>query len=174
MIEPRRIGFMNMTLFGITVVLAVAVMAPKPAIPIVDEDSLAWLKDPGASASGPTKAPSVYPELGKVDPFRVVVPRPTPTPTPVPTPPPDPSLEEAVANWRVNGVLKTFAVFSDKQSKNEWTMKLGGEPLTATVDGHNIRVVLLSTDMKSGTVVLIFDGPQGRQTVTKKVSDDDQ
>ena len=165
--DTQKILYLNGALFASVIALGIVVMLPKVEIPVVTSESVAWLDvqstQPTVDTTGENDAQ--YPNFGKKDIFQTLIPRPTPEPTPVPTPVPDAQLTDATSNWAINAVLKNQAFFTDKRSKQEYSMSIG-DTIIVPAGRKSIRVVLDAVDSKKFTATFRFDGQQGVQKVT--------
>ena len=156
----QKIVYMNAALFACILILGTLLMVPKPEIPVVTKDSVAWLHEQGAAGGVDTTGvdpDSEYPSFGQKNMFETLLPRPTPKPTPVPTPKPDPKLTDATRNWMINGVLRTQVYFTDKTTKQEQSAAVGST-LVVPVGREKIRVIVESTDTRKMSATFRYDG----------------
>lgn len=170
--DAQKVAYLNAGLFAGVLALGVMIMLPRPEIPVVTQDSIAWLdatSTPGAvDTTG--DGDSTYPNFGQSNLFETLKPKPTPAPTPPPTPAPDPRLKEATSNWAINAVTKKRVSFTDRRSKEEYNVEVG-QVLIFPVGRKSIRITVESTDPKKAEVVFRYDGDQGVQRETLSARD---
>jgi len=117
-----------------------------------------------------------FPRFGAIPAFQDVITKPTPSPTPPPTPKPDPELAEAIKTWKLDGVAKGLVFVSDKQSKEEWIMTMkdpASLKKTKRFKNEDMEIILESVDAIQMTATFVYEGKQGKQTLTKGMFDED-
>ncbi len=170
--DAQKVVYLNAGLFAGVMALGVAIMLPRPEIPVVTHESIAWLDEASSPGTVDTSGAedSNYPNFGQQNLFETLKPKPTVPPTPVPTPPPDPRLKDATSNWAINAVTKKIVSFTDKRSKEEYTVELG-QVLVMPVGRKSIRITVEAVNPKKGEVTFRYDGDQGTQRETLSARD---
>ncbi len=170
--DAQKVVYLNAGLFAVVVALGVAIMLPRPEIPVVTPASIAWLDETSTPGTIDTTGAddSNYPGFGQRNLVEPLQPKPTPPPTPVPTPVPDPRLKDATSNWAINAVTKKRVSFTDKRSKEEYNVEVG-QVLVFQVGRTSIRVTVESVDPKKAEVTFRYDGKQGIQRETLSARD---
>lgn len=175
MLDMKRMTALNVALFLAIAGTSTAILLAQREVPgELDIESIRVTfggESQAAPAGGSSEAR--YPALGRKGIFDTIIQKPTPTPTPVPTPKPDPRLEEAIAEWRVDGVTKSLVFLSDK-SKTEWEMTIG-ESKTIKFRGSDVVIILKSVNPKKGEATFSYTGPlEGEQQLMKSMFDDEE
>lgn len=173
---PQRLVLANVGLFLFVTIVALMLMTDSrtlPAQPPVDEISQRIMEVSEENVQIASRD-ALYPEFGRKNIFKSLIPTPTPTPTPEPTIPPDPSLQEAIGHWKVGGVTRSLIFTSDPRRNDEWMLDLQDPgTLSKTVRHGNEDMVVRykSSDPGNQTVTFTFEGRHGVQEVTISMFD---
>jgi len=112
----------------------------------------------------PPDRPDPYPEFGKRDPFRTIIPRPTPTPTPAPTPVPDPPLARVIQTWRLVSVYGSEAELEDIKTQESFTMKVG-DIRTLDYANQSVPVKLDKVNENDYEVTFTYKGQEQKKNM---------
>ena len=108
---------------------------------------------------------NAYPNLGKKEVFKTIIPRPTPNPTPTPSPIPTPDLGRSVSRWKVTALLDDMASFEDTATRTPFDIKLG-EKKEVQFRNQTFEVLLESIDMNELSVTLRYQDQTRKITMT--------
>jgi hypothetical protein len=152
----NRIMILNCVLFAVIVGISVFVLRQEnelPGPPPVEELKAAVQERLATDQLETTQEVASLENLGNVNLFDTIIPPPTPAPTPSPSPVRPPDIEEVIKDWKLSAVLTNLALFQNRRTKQDWTMKIG-EARKERFRNKDLELILESVDKKTWSAVI--------------------